>query len=94
MEVKQSLKSVWTWLRISFYTMVGFYFLILISPVYEELTILDLTFTLALFSTFVLSIIHLVKYEKKGFAITSLVISSIFLFIFLIGVMIGISGVL
>lgn len=38
---------------------------------------------------FVTSIIHLKKYNKKGFAITSLVISSILIFVIFIGFIIG-----
>ena len=39
--------------------------------------------------TFVLGIIHLIRYREKGFAITSLVISSIYLVIFAVAFIIG-----
>jgi hypothetical protein len=47
-------------------------------------------------STFVLSILHIRQYDKKGFAITSLVISSIFLLVlviaFIYSVIIGLNA--
>jgi len=92
---EQSKGVVWYGLRISFWTMVllwlGF---AIISPTAEEYwqggTIL---FTLIWCGSgifcFVTSIIHLTKYKKKAFAITSLVLSSYFILTFIIGLLFG-----
>jgi hypothetical protein len=45
-------------------------------------------------ASFVLSIIHLTRYKEKGFAVTSLVINSIFVFIGVLSFMVGFLSVL
>ena len=81
---------VWLSLRISFWIMIFLWGLATILPEHQGLYFQDWIFVIAIIFTFVVSIIHLVKFKEKGLAITSLVISSIGLFLFLIGFMIGI----
>jgi hypothetical protein len=94
MEKKQK-QFVWNGLRISFWIMIALWGLFTITnyPT-ENLDILSWVWVISAIATFVLSIIHLVKYKQKTFAITSLVISSIWVFIFIIGMIIGIMGAL
>ena len=54
------------------------------------ITLLSLLWFAAIIFNFVTSIIHLVRYKQKAFAITSLVISSILLLLFTIGFIIGV----
>lgn len=84
---------VWLWSRIGFYCMLSLWviadvlvFLKGSNTITAILSILTLVFTIF---TFVLSIIHLNKYQRKAFAITALVISSILLVIFSLGFLIG-----
>jgi hypothetical protein len=90
MEKKQN-KFVWNGLRISFWVMIALWGLFIISnyPT-ENLDILSWIWIISAIGTFVLSIIHLVKYKQKTFAIISLVVSSIWIFIFMIGVIVGV----
>lgn len=71
-------------LRISFMCMMFFWSLFVIFPVTNKedviIIISSLLFIIFVFSTFIISIIHLTKYEEKTLAIIALVISSIGLF--------------
>ncbi len=94
---KDRVGFVWRWLRISFWAMIILWaFLLLPLLSNESLVYILLSYILAILIifTFVVSIIHLVKYNKKTFAIIALVISSIGLLILLIGFIIGIISVL
>ena len=103
MKLKDKIKPekfefVYHSLRISFWTMITIHFLEnIFSPSDTEffggMSIILFWLTTMLF-TFVVSIIHLNKYKKKGFAITALVISSIMLLLFLIGFIVGIVNVM
>jgi len=70
---------VWYGLRVSFWIMVGIWGLeILIAPgSFAGGLQIAVIWAISIIFTFVVSIIHLVKYKKKGLAITALVISSI-----------------
>ena len=77
-------KKVWIMLRISFWAMVGFTILIYIFPILWYSTPIYLTYYVlfiigSIIFTFVTSLIHLRRYKQKGFAITALVISSLYL---------------
>jgi len=94
---------VWRAVRISFYSFIGFYIIAIITAVLVwkfandvALVIFPVSFWLTflvLFFNFITSIVHLKKYKEKRFAITSLVISSLFLLsmlaFFLMGLLIG-----
>ena len=76
-------KGVWNWARITFY---GFLLVCVISWLipYESITdagygVIGLFALGTLIPAFVLSIIHLNKYKEKGFAVTSLVITSLWI---------------
>lgn len=74
-------KFIWYLARISFYSMVAIWILALLFFAYTSNNIIITSFfvllLLSIILTFILSIIHLTKYQKKGFAVTSLIISSI-----------------
>lgn len=101
MPKKEDKNFVWKSLRISFWTMVGLWvismFLGFVSSSVNWFWIsLSLIWLVSVIYTFVLSIIHLNKYKEKGFAITSLVISSLFIILnivsFFVGLLSGASG--
>lgn len=89
--VKKEKKGfVWKSLRISFWIMVTN---LVIGSLFSQNEywivfmedIMALILSCTVIFTFVVSIIHLVKHKKKAFAITSLVISSIFLLLVFLG---------
>ncbi|MBS3079057.1 hypothetical protein J4218_02975 [Candidatus Pacearchaeota archaeon] len=89
---------IWDSVRISFYLMIGFWiiFTMLDTMILKKnpgLLIILLSFLWVIITifNFVTSIIHLTKYRQRTFAIVSLVFSSIFLLLFLIGIGIGIA---
>ncbi|MDP2628649.1 MAG: hypothetical protein Q8P15_02000 [Nanoarchaeota archaeon] len=88
MSGKESKKGfVWYSLRISFYLMIVLLLLALVFDFsFETNRELFLAFLVgvSIFFNFVVSIIHLVRYKKKPFAIVALVFSSIFLLIVLV----------
>ena len=89
MEHKKPQKKTFTWnaLRISFWLMIGiwvFYSVLeeyIISEIFLDL--FGYVFWVLIIFTFVVSIIHLNKYQQKGLAITALVISSFLFFVLL-----------
>lgn len=85
---KERSLFVWHSLRICFWVLVGVWFLATIT---EVPILISMVLAISLISTFVLSIIHLVKYEEKAFAVTSLCISSFGMFFFLIGLLEGVA---
>jgi len=101
MDTELHKSFVWYGLRISFWIMVstaligGFFTNLNPSASGEEywigfMAINSFLMMIFVIFTFVISIIHLVKYKKKAFAVVSLVFSSIFLLLFLFGVLSGI----
>ncbi|MDP2673029.1 MAG: hypothetical protein Q8O84_04420 [Nanoarchaeota archaeon] len=72
---------VWFSLRISFYLMI---LLFLISFLITSAAI-NLLFLILLIFIIIVSIIHLVKYNQKAFAITILVISALLLLFYIVG---------
>lgn len=90
---KHNKDFVWIGLRVSFWIMVGIWILsVILDLPYDGILgglIGILWVTVSIF-TFVVSIIHLVKYKQKAFAIVSLIISSILNLLFLIGFIMGI----
>lgn len=86
-------KGVWNWTRICFYSMIGFWVLADIFLVGSTENVIGIILSLItcafVFATFVLSIIHLIKYPQKGLAITALVLSSIGLLLFVGGFIVG-----
>ena len=88
-EEKQD-KRIWGHVRISFWLMIGLWG---VSIIFESLALslfFSLTWIATIIFNFVNSIRHLRKYKEKGFAITSLVISSIFLLLVIAGFCLGI----
>ena len=81
---------VWNGLRISFWLMFALWILYAIILKNTDDLIIGSLWVASIISTFVFSIIHLVKYRQKTFAITSLCVSSVWLFFFLIGIIVGI----
>lgn len=99
--IKKTIKKdfVWIGLRVSFWIMILIWvgeIIFLPNDFPPEahwlgfMAIISLLYTVSIFFTFVVSIVHLVKYKEKAFAIVSLVISSIQGLIFLIGFLIGV----
>ena len=86
--MEEENKKLWKATRILFYTTMGFwllsYFIVL-----ENSILFALSWIVLGISTFVCSIIHLIKYKEKSFAITALVITSILNILFFIGFIIG-----
>ena len=87
MEKKEN-KKLWKATRILFYTTMGFW-LFAYLPIFEESILFALSWIGLGIATFVCSIIHLIKYKEKAFAITALVITSILNIMFFIGFIIG-----
>ena len=84
-------KRVWLWTRIAFYAFIIIWILLMIFDKPDVLvTIISYLIIASAISTFVLSIIHLRKYKQKGFAITALVISSLWILIIFISIIYGI----
>jgi len=86
-------KYVYYGLRVSFWMMVLCWIVAMIEFINPENVSFALLWVALIVHTFVTSIIHLVKYDKKGLAVTSLVISSCLLFLVIIGFMIGLMSV-
>jgi len=78
---KEKKGFVWYALRASFCAMLV---LLPVNIIYLGFIPLILAFVILVFFTFVVSIIHLVKYEKKAFAIVSLIISSILILLMIV----------
>lgn len=77
-------------MRFSFWIMIAFLILSIIfknvNPENIFVEILSLIFMISVVFTFITSIVHLLRYNPKVFPITSLVISTLLLVIFIIGV--------
>lgn len=81
---------IWGHVRISFGFMVGMYILSFVFTSWAEQFWFAVSWIAMTIFNFVNSIRHLRKYKEKVFAITSLVISSIFLLLMALGFMFGI----
>lgn len=90
---------VWKGLRVSFWTVVVIWvgesvFLPYVDSPQKYwdgfMAIVSFLFLVSGIFTFVLSIIHLIRHKKKAFAIVALVISSILMLLFLVGLITGI----
>ena len=94
--VKESEKGfVWTSLRISFLTTICLGILsVILGLTYETMgeLLFSLLWAISAIFTFVVSIIHLTKYKKKGFAIVTLVLSSVWVLVILISFIIFLSS--
>ena len=88
MGIKMKNKKLWKATRIMFYITIGLWPLVYFS-IFEGSISFALIWIGSSITTFVCSIIHLIKYKEKTFAITALVISSIFNTLFFIGMIIG-----
>ena len=95
-EKKSKKDFVWSGLRISFWIMICLWLLSFIMELiggnfyYSDSSFwvgLSVIWFFSVIFTFVISIIHLNRYKEKGFAVTALVISSILILLFLVGVM-------
>ncbi len=86
--MNQKDKQLWKVTRFLFYVTMGFW-LLSYFPVFGENILFALIWIGLGIATFVCSIIHLIKYKEKAFAITALVISSILNILFFIGFIIG-----
>lgn len=89
---KENKKFIWYGLRISFLIMVGCWLLSIVVTIPED-TFANWLFLIAwmasIIFTFVFAIIHLTRYKQKGLAITSLVLSSWLILMFLVGIVLG-----
>lgn len=80
---KQKRSSIWAYLRISFWSMLGLWVvwvLIMagIIPVQTQIgRILGLAWFAAVIASFILSIIHLRRHKEKALAIVALALSSL-----------------
>ena len=101
-EIENPHPFIWNSLRVSFYTMITIHILLIVSVPEDSFTNSEVTIGESLVSliwiasgfwTFVVSIIHLTKFKEKGLAITSLVLSSLYVMMFLAGITLGIAGV-
>ena len=81
-------KKLWKATRILFYITIGFW-LFAYLPILKESILFSLVWMGLGIATFVCSIIHLIKYKEKAFAITALVITSMLNIMFFIGFIIG-----
>ena len=80
--VKSNAKGfVWFSLRISFWLMI---LLFLLSFLINS-AVINISFSILLFFIIIVSIIQLVKYDKKAFAIAALVLSALLLLFYIIG---------
>ena len=89
---KEEDKQLWHHTRIGFYTMLTMWLVATFLTAYYD-TMAYIIFSIAWVGvtifTFVCSIRHLKQYKKKGLALTSLIISGILTFLFLIGFIAG-----
>ena len=104
-EVAVKKGFIWKGLRIGFYAMIAVW---IINTLYAKFSnnldptqglnkitiLLSLVFLILLIFNFILSIIHLVKYKSKTFAIIALVVCSIVIILNIVGFVIAILGVL
>lgn len=91
--MKEQYEFVAIWCRACFYLTMGLFGIAItlqdnllqspVSPLYIFVWIG------ASIATFVLSIIHLIKYKEKAFAITALVLSSLLNIAFFAGIIVG-----
>jgi len=92
---KENKEFIWYGLRISFLIMIGCWLLSIVVTITEN-TFWDWLFLIvwitSVIFTFILAIIHLTKYKQKSLAITSLVLSSWLILMFLIGIFLGATG--
>jgi hypothetical protein len=92
---KENKKFIWYGLRISFLIMIGCWLLSIVVTIPED-TFADWLFLIvwmtSVIFTFVVAIIHLTKHKQKGLAITSLVLSSWLILMFLVGIILGVTG--
>jgi uncharacterized membrane protein YwaF len=96
---KQIDYRIWNRTRTSFFWMIATWcisvfivFLAIIGDVPEMMYLYyvsSIAHTVLIFSTFVLSIMHLRRYKEKGLAVTALVFSSLGVFQFIVGFFIG-----
>jgi len=86
---KKEKDFIWYGLRVSFAILVFIWLFILNTSGFIEI----IWIASAIF-TFIVSILHLKKYESKVFPVIALVVSSIFLITYIFGVIIGLAGVL
>ena len=76
---------IWKSLRISFAILIGLWILFVILEIVNPennnliLTLLAIVWYLSIVFVFILSIIHIAIFDKRGFAITTLIISFIFI---------------
>ena len=85
---KKERGFIWYGLRASFGVMI---FLLLVNIIYGGFILLNIVFAILIFFTFVVSIIHLVRYKNKTFAIFSLIISSILILVMIIALIVAMS---
>jgi hypothetical protein len=91
MKINNKNQFVWTALRICFWSMIGIWIIIVTFTNIEEVTLLSQVWMALILATFTLSIMHLIKYKQKAFAIVALVITSFWLLTVLIGMVIGVA---
>ena len=101
MKIKNKEKQssfLWVALRISFWIMIITLILeAALEATYDTqdywtglMVFVSILFVSSVLYTFIASIVHLVKYQKKAFAVTALVISSILVFLFFLLFLIGV----
>jgi predicted membrane protein len=92
---KEDKKFIWYGLRIGFLIMIGCWLLLVVVTIPED-TFADWLFLIvwvtSVIFTFVVAIVHLTKHKQKGLAITSLVLSSWLILMFLVGIILGATG--
>ena len=93
--MEEKKEFVWYGVRIGFWVMISIWFIEigLSSPTmgYIDSLVLTLFWIAVTIFTFVVSIIHLIKYKRKAFAITALSVSAFALLQFIIGFVWGVA---
>ena len=84
---------IWYGLRFSFWLMIALFVISIFlydNPEDPTTIIFGLLQSIIIIYVFVTSIIHLKRYRRKGFAITSLILSSILVLIILVAFIVGV----
>jgi len=86
LKIKEKMERgfIWYGLRASFGVMI---LLLLVNIIFMGSVPLIILFIILVFFNFIVSIIHLVKYKNKAFAIVSLIISSLLILLMIIALM-------
>ena len=89
-KIKPEKENLWLWTRAIFQTNILFFFLGFFIP--ATMVAFDILYAVSLTAGFVLSILHVKKYDKKALGITSLVLTSYLFISMIVGFILSLFG--